>query len=236
MNNYGIYIEPLTSGSTTNWGIYNAINKSWLGGETFVTGTLQVNNGTQYGASRITMGGQSSDYTQRIAYYEGTGGTSFYGQGMANPSSGNFGVATWVAATPSNTNMATLVNLDQEFLIGSHVNNGDNKLQVTGNSYISGKLGIGNTAAAARLDLPAGTATAGTAPLKFTSGTNLTTPVDGAMEYNGTNLFFTPSSAARNNILMTASVNSVSPTSPNRTITIVVDGVTLYLHAKTTND
>lgn len=31
-------------------------------------------------------------------------------------------------------------------------------------------------------------------------------------------------------------VNSVSPTSPNRTITMVVGGTTYYLHAKTTND
>ena len=31
-------------------------------------------------------------------------------------------------------------------------------------------------------------------------------------------------------------VNSVSPTSPNRTVTMVVNGVTLYLAAKTTND
>jgi len=31
-------------------------------------------------------------------------------------------------------------------------------------------------------------------------------------------------------------VSSVSPTSPNRTITMVVGGVTLYIAAKTTND
>lgn len=31
-------------------------------------------------------------------------------------------------------------------------------------------------------------------------------------------------------------VNTVSPTSPDRTITIVVGGTTYYLHAKTTND
>jgi hypothetical protein len=31
-------------------------------------------------------------------------------------------------------------------------------------------------------------------------------------------------------------VNAVSPTSPNRTITLVVGGVTLYVHAKTTNN
>jgi predicted heme/steroid binding protein len=43
----------------------------------------------------------------------------------------------------------------------------------------------------AKVNLQAGTATAGTAPLKFTSGTNLTTPENGAMEYNGTNYFVT---------------------------------------------
>jgi hypothetical protein len=31
-------------------------------------------------------------------------------------------------------------------------------------------------------------------------------------------------------------VNTVSPTSPNRTITMVIGGTTYYIHAKTTND
>jgi hypothetical protein len=39
--------------------------------------------------------------------------------------------------------------------------------------------------------LKAGTATAGTAPLKFTAGTNLTTPENGAMEFDGSNLYIT---------------------------------------------
>jgi len=88
----------------------------------------------------------------------------------------------------------------------------------------------------AKIHIQAGTSAANNSPLKFSSGTNLTTPEAGAVEYNGTNLFFTPSSATRNSILMTASVNSVSPTSPNRTITVVIDGTTYYIHAKTTND
>jgi hypothetical protein len=41
------------------------------------------------------------------------------------------------------------------------------------------------------LKLRAGTATADTAPLYFQSGTNLTAPVNGAVEYNGTDLLFT---------------------------------------------
>jgi hypothetical protein len=55
-----------------------------------------------------------------------------------------------------------------------------------------GNVGIRTTAPTARLQIGAGTATANTAPLKFTSGTNLTTPEAGAMEYDGTNLYFTP--------------------------------------------
>lgn len=38
------------------------------------------------------------------------------------------------------------------------------------------------------------------APLRFTSGTNLTTPVAGSFEYNGTSLFFTPTGTTRQTI------------------------------------
>lgn len=54
-----------------------------------------------------------------------------------------------------------------------------------------GNVGIGITTPTAVLQLKAGTATANTAPLKLTSGTNLTTPENGAMEFDGTNLYFT---------------------------------------------
>jgi len=57
----------------------------------------------------------------------------------------------------------------------------------------NGNVGIGQSTPTAVLHLKAGTATASTAPLKFTSGTNLTTAEAGAMEFNGTNLFFSPS-------------------------------------------
>lgn len=56
-------------------------------------------------------------------------------------------------------------------------------------------VGIGTTSPTAKLHLPAGTATANTAPLKFTSGTNLTTPEDGAVEYDGTDYYVTNSTA-----------------------------------------
>jgi Ubiquitin-activating enzyme E1 FCCH domain len=46
----------------------------------------------------------------------------------------------------------------------------------------------------AKLHIGAGAAAASGAPLKLTSGTNLTTPEAGAVEYNGTELFFTRAS------------------------------------------
>lgn len=53
------------------------------------------------------------------------------------------------------------------------------------------------TDATAYLTIKGGTATASTAPLKFTSGTNLTTPEAGATEYDGTEVYFTNSTAVR---------------------------------------
>ena len=47
------------------------------------------------------------------------------------------------------------------------------------------RLGLATTNPTARLHLPAGTATASTAPLKFTSGTDLTAPEAGVIEYDG---------------------------------------------------
>lgn len=52
------------------------------------------------------------------------------------------------------------------------------------------KLGVG-ISPTAMLHLKAGTASANTAPLKFTAGTNLGTPETGALEFNGANLFIT---------------------------------------------
>lgn len=68
---------------------------------------------------------------------------------------------------------------------------GINNVRVTFTS--SGNVGIGTTNPTAKLHLPAGTATQNTAPIKLTSGINLTTPESGAFEYDGTILYFTPS-------------------------------------------
>lgn len=90
----------------------------------------------------------------------------------------------------------------------------------------NGNLGIG-IAPTSVLTLKAGTATAGTAPLKFTSGVNLTTGEQGSMEFNGVNLFFTPTGTLREAI-HTGGRGSVTLTAG--TTTTVTDGT-----AKTTS-
>ena len=68
-----------------------------------------------------------------------------------------------------------------------------------GNSGTTGLLTINNngqtgfgTSPNSTITIKAGTAAAGTAPLKFIAGVNLTTVEAGAFEFDGTNLYFTP--------------------------------------------
>lgn len=57
--------------------------------------------------------------------------------------------------------------------------------------FNAGNVGIGTAAPTAQLHIAAGLATAGTSPLKFTTGTLLTSPEVGAMEYDGSRAYFT---------------------------------------------
>lgn len=58
-------------------------------------------------------------------------------------------------------------------------------------SISTGNIGMYVQSPTARLHLPAGAAAAGNAPLKLTTGTALTTPEDGAIEYHASHLYFT---------------------------------------------
>lgn len=87
------------------------------------------------------------------------------------------------------------------------------------------------TASAANAWVTLGAGTTAIGPLKFTSGTNLTTAVAGVMEYNGTNLFFTRSGTTREGVLTQSAVTTeviVSDTS----VTVNIGGVTYKLLAR----
>lgn len=65
----------------------------------------------------------------------------------------------------------------------------------TGNHQFTGRVGFG-IVPVAQVDIAAGTATAGTAPIKLHSGTLLTTPVVGSIEYLTDKLYLTITSGA----------------------------------------
>lgn len=79
-----------------------------------------------------------------------------------------------------------------------------------GNSAFGGNTSCGQlTAPTAKIHIGAGTAAAGTAPLKLTSGTNLTTPEAGAIEFGADDLYFTiTTGAARKEIALTEGLTS----------------------------
>jgi hypothetical protein len=87
----------------------------------------------------------------------------------------------------------------------------------------------------AYLVLPAGTTSLSS--LKINSGVAPTSPLSGQLWYETTNnrLMFRQN-ATSVELLGTSSVNTVSPTSPNRTLTVMIGGVNYYIPAKTSND
>ena len=101
----------------------------------------------------------------------------------------------------------------------------------TNGLIIQGNTGIGTTSPTAALHLRAGASTASTgAPLKFTSGTNLTTPEDGAVEFDGTNYFASVGSVRytlAKTLTATATLNFPSTgANSSSTLTITVTGAT----------
>ena len=77
----------------------------------------------------------------------------------------------------------------------------------------NGNVGIGQSSPTAVLHLKAGTATANTAPLKFTTGTNTTVAVAGQIEYNNT-FHLTNSDATRRHIVTAPNTTKVTASAP----------------------
>lgn len=72
----------------------------------------------------------------------------------------------------------------------------------------TGNIGFSVDDPTATLHLRAGTVSSGSAPLKFTSGTNLSTPEAGAIEFDGSNLYFTPHTSRK--VMLTGLVKTAT--------------------------
>lgn len=75
-----------------------------------------------------------------------------------------------------------------------------------------GSVGIGVASPTAYIHTKAGVAAAGGAPIKLTSGVDLTTPEAGAIEYDGTNLHFSPSTVRKTVMLGASAALGTAPT------------------------
>lgn len=105
----------------------------------------------------------------------------------------------------------------------------------TGNVLMTtGRIGFANNPTA-QVDIDA--STSARASLRIRSGVAPTSPNDGDIWHETTNtrLMFRQN-ATSIELIGTSSVNSVSPTAPDRTLTVLLNGTTYYIHAKTTND
>jgi hypothetical protein len=229
----------ITSNATANNSNFRIMNDTSTG--TSTQPALLFGSGSTVAARMVMMGSTNPtltvnhDYAAMIIGNQnvteaGSGTHSLLVGGLAIKSS------VFTNGAGATTNTASL-----------YINDAPSGLTPTGGNYgifvdaglnrFDGNTSIGTGAApTAQLTLGAGTTAASTAPLKFTSGTNQTTGETGAVEYDGTNLTFVRTGTTRETVVVAAAVNSVSPTSPNRTVTINIGGTTYYLAAKTTND
>jgi hypothetical protein len=128
------------------------------------------------------------------------------GAGSLGSTTGNGNTAVGIYSISSNTtghnnvavgNSSGITNTagDNNIFIGYYTappvsTTGSNQLNIGNWIYgDNGKIGLKITNPTAHLNLPAGAGSPGAAPLKFTSGSVLSTPENGAMEYNGSNYF-----------------------------------------------
>lgn len=158
----------------------------------------------------------------------GTGNiTCFRAEPVINLTGTNSGDQIGLIINPTLTSL-TAAKFYAIQMTNSHANSWGIYQSGTAKNVFSGKVTIGvNADPTACLMLAAGMASANGAPLKFTSGTKLTTPEDGATEYDGSNLYFTNAAAIRFTVakMLSGSAtldfgNTAAGTSDDLTVTI----------------
>ncbi len=198
-NSYGgnIVLQPgLSHGAVSYAGYLNINNGSGNTVVQFAPNSNQISLGQNGVAGTYTIAGSSS---------AGTSPTNIViGAGSYTGSTGTSGGYLTLNAGSNTSSTAAGANVN--------INSGQSSVGY-GNVIINsagGNVGIGSTSPTAALQLKAGTASAGTSPLKFTSGTLMTAPEAGAMEYDGSNLYFTNNTPTRIALATTTGGQTIS--------------------------
>jgi hypothetical protein len=158
----------------------------WLQG-TYASGarnSLVVNTGSQsaYSDLLLTTNSVNSQITALRQY--GTSGSPVNRYGLNLNSWGHL-------YFPNNGNLLISSDVNSTYVVMAT----ESEASASNIFFYGGAKGISvkntTTTPTAYLHIGAGVATTGGAPLKLTSGTNLTTPENGAFEFDGTSLYFT---------------------------------------------
>jgi len=136
-------------------------------------------NNTVIGANSNVITGSNNILLGSASSMQNVTNTTIIGQGISNCML---------------SNLVVLGRADQNTLIGATNTFTDNgaRLQVNGSQTTSANLGVGGiTTMTAKVHVAASDGSAGTAPIKLTAGTVMTTPENGAIEFDGTDLYLT---------------------------------------------
>lgn len=201
------------NGAITNGAAFTiggSANQLTLGGSTGAvvirntsSNNIEINNSenTATSTGKILIGGSyftqtsgTRNFIQTYGDFAPTSGTAVHNRMAFTVSYNQTGGANGITRSLYLSNVITAV---ADYRAIEIADNGTNVKGIyqTGSTTVNnfvGKTTFGATTAPTSLvTLAAGTASANTAPLKFTSGTNLTTPENGAVEYDGTNYYAT---------------------------------------------
>ncbi len=147
----------------------------FAGGQSVIGGTASGENLTLSSTTNATKGYVLSDSNFRFTIND----AKLYGRGTTE---------SWMQLYNSSTGDMTFHStFGSGAILFNTADSTTSKVKIAA----SGNVGIGQLTPTAVLHLKAGTATASTAPIKLTTGTALTTPEDGAMEYHTSHLYFT---------------------------------------------
>lgn len=165
-------------------GVFSITPSTTNGGSTFTTPALSIDTNGNVGVGMTNPNGKLNIVSAQstgagiLNLSDNGGNNNSYLNVYNNPSA-------WVVATSKN---GSGVIRPIRFSMNDY---GDATSGVSLSLETNGNVGIGTTSPTAYLHLKAGTATAGTAPIKLTSGVVNTTPESGTIEFDGTDWYLT---------------------------------------------
>lgn len=223
--------------SSTDWSTFNAKESAltFSTGLTRTSNTITANLSTGVSGGQSVIGGTASGNNLTLSSTSNaTKGKILFGNSAYNEVNDSLGIGTnapsaklevrggsdfWGLQVGNGTVGALFQvyggNAGFVGFSGSAYNSLDIRSGISTQLFLAtnGKVGIGTTTPTALLMLAAGTATASTAPLKFTSGTLNTTAEAGAIEYNNT-FHVTNSDAIRRHIVTAPNTTKVTASAP----------------------